>query len=268
MTRVRLENSMPQIPLAQIMLDQRAQPRSALNTDLTAEYAEAMRTGAQFPPLTVFHDGKAYWLADGFHRHYAATSIGMRDIACFVKSGGMREAILHSCQANSVHGLRRSDEDKRRAVKVLLADKEWATWSDREVARRCQVSHEFVRKLRPLTVKVDSEDRTFRTKHGSVSTMNTAAIGSVRLAPAAQPPAMDSASHPVPDAIPPHAALIVLARSIAELRGSPEEIAAGCTDAEEWEDLRETCSIASVMLADVLAALSSQPSDAARRDAA
>ena len=54
---------MPQIPLAQIMLDQRAQPRSALNTDLTAEYAEAMRTGAQFPPLTVFHDGKAYWLA-------------------------------------------------------------------------------------------------------------------------------------------------------------------------------------------------------------
>ena len=59
----------------------------ALNTNLTAEYADAMKAGAVFPPLTVFHDGKVYWLADGFHRHYAATSIGSRDIACIVKPG-------------------------------------------------------------------------------------------------------------------------------------------------------------------------------------
>ena len=39
---------MPQIPLSQIRLDQRAQPRSALSANLTAEYADAMKTGAVF----------------------------------------------------------------------------------------------------------------------------------------------------------------------------------------------------------------------------
>jgi hypothetical protein len=53
-------------------------------------------------------------------------------------------------------------------------------WSDREIAKRAAVSHEFVRRLRPVpdvTVNVDSEARTYTTKHGTVAKMNTAAIG-------------------------------------------------------------------------------------------
>ena len=201
-----------------------------------------------FPPLTVFHDGKVYWLADGFHRHYAATSIGSRDIACIVKPGGLRDAILHSCQANAVHGLRRSDEDKRRAVKVLLADREWATWSDREIARRCQVSHTLVSRIReestPLTGNVASErlqnsgqiatdDRTYRTKHGSVSTMNTAAIGGgKRVRTAAPSPrsvrGRDERTQHTSDVPASYAAITVLARSICDVRASGEEIATAC----------------------------------------
>ena len=261
---------MPQIALSQIKLDQRAQPRAALNTDLTAEYADAMKAGAQFPPLTVFHDGKAYWLADGFHRHYAATSIGARDIACIVKSGGLRDAILHSCQVNSAHGLRRSDEDKRRAVKVLLADHEWASWSDREIARRCQVSHEFVRKLRPLTVNVDSEepqnsgkvaagDRTFRSKHGSISTMTTAAIGRGNRTIVAGEKRGPTASQPSTlDAPASHAAITVLARSICDVRASAEEIVAACTDHEERSDLCEACEGAAARLSGIISALKAE----------
>src|SRR5687768_14393191 len=172
---------MPQIPLSRIKLDQRAQPRTKLDTEVTAEYAEAMKAGTVFPPVRVFCDRQDYWLADGFHRHYAATAAGLTDLACFVENGGLREAILYSCKANSTHGLRRSDEDKRRAVRALLQDDEWGKWSDRQIARQCDVSHTFVARLRqelaPLTGNVASEDRNYQTKHGTVSSMKTANIG-------------------------------------------------------------------------------------------
>jgi hypothetical protein len=70
---------------------------------------------------------------------------------------------------------------KRQAVTKLLNDDEWAAWSDREIARQCHVDHVFVGRVRallkPVTGDVTSEDRTYRTKHGTTSTMNTAAIG-------------------------------------------------------------------------------------------
>ncbi len=56
--------------------------------------------------------------------------------------------MLHAAGANSSHGLRRTHADKRRCVLALLADPEWAAWSDRELARRCGVHHELVGRLR------------------------------------------------------------------------------------------------------------------------
>lgn len=61
---------------------------------------------------------------------------------------------------------------------AFLNDAEWAKWSDGEIARQCHVSQPFVSKFRPtVTQNVMSEERTYTTKHGTVSTMNTAAIG-------------------------------------------------------------------------------------------
>lgn len=89
-----------------------------------------------------------------------------------------RDAILFSAGANAAHGMRRTNEDKRRAVLTLLNDPEWAGWSDREIARRCHVGHPLVAQLRPqLATGRSSSDRTYTTKHGSVSTMDTANIG-------------------------------------------------------------------------------------------
>lgn len=67
-----------------------------------------------------------------------------------VRVGTQRDAILYPCGANTQHGLRRSQADKRKAVGIMLADPEWSKWSDREIARRCGVSHPFVGKLRHL----------------------------------------------------------------------------------------------------------------------
>jgi hypothetical protein len=169
-----------QIPVETISVDQRAQSRAALNLDTVSEYAEAMAEGAQFPPLVVFLDGDGTpWLAEGFHRHRAAQEAALEAIACEIREGGLREAILHSVGSNATHGLRRTNEDKRRAVKILLQDEEWSAWSNVEIGRRCCVSDEFVRKVRASlpTVGSEPEPRTYRDRYGNVTQMRTAAIG-------------------------------------------------------------------------------------------
>jgi hypothetical protein len=136
------------IKLGAVIADERAQPR-VICEDHVAEYAAEMRRGDKFPPVIVFRDtGNIYWLSDGFHRHRAAVALEWKTIECEVRQGGLRDAVLFSCGANAVHGTRRANGDKRRAVSKLLADEEWGKWSDREIARRCHVNHELVGELR------------------------------------------------------------------------------------------------------------------------
>jgi hypothetical protein len=174
-----------EISLSRIVAQQEVQARVAMNEETIEEYAEAMRKGDKFPPLVVFSDDSAsYWLADGFHRYHAAKQIANKwSLLAEIRAGGKREAILFAVGANASHGLRRSREDKRNSVLKLLNDKEWSQWSDREIARQCTVSQPFVSKLRAeLTDNVISENqiRTYRTKHGNLSAMNTRNIGRQR----------------------------------------------------------------------------------------
>lgn len=153
------------------------QPRARLDDAIIQEYAEAMIAGDVFPPVTTFHDGAAYWLADGFHRVNAALRAGRETIDATVHQGTQRDAILWSISANATHGLRRTNEDKRRAVTRLLSDPEWAGWSDREIARRAAVSDHLVADVRSSLREFAVSERTYTTKHGTQATMNTAAIG-------------------------------------------------------------------------------------------
>ncbi len=173
------------LKIEQIRTDGGTQPRAKLNEATVAEYGEAITEGAKFPPVMVFHDGSEYWLADGFHRLFAHKKIGALDIEAEVHQGVKRDAILYSVGANYSHGLRRSNEDKRKAVMTLLEDAEWSKWSDREIARQCVVSPSTVSAYRKdLTVQLDSEpeiaERNYTTKHGTEAVMNTANIGKTR----------------------------------------------------------------------------------------
>lgn len=118
-------------------------------SDIVTEYAEAMRGGAAFPPVVVFSDGSAHWLADGFYRMEAHEAIGATEIAADVREGSQRDAILYAAAANDNHGARRSAADRRRAVQALLADPEWSRWSDQQIARQCGVHPATVGRLRP-----------------------------------------------------------------------------------------------------------------------
>src|SRR5690625_1157178 len=125
---------MNKIKLSRIKIDGGTQPRVETDQQLVDEYSEAMKNGDEFPPVDVYKDENRYWLADGFHRFYASKDVGFLDITAIVHDGGKRDAILHSVGANGNHGKRRTNDDKRKAVKTLLNDEEWSQWSDREIA--------------------------------------------------------------------------------------------------------------------------------------
>jgi uncharacterized ParB-like nuclease family protein len=165
--------------VAAIRTDGGTQPRSTILRDVVEEYAAAMADGAKFPAITVFYDGAEYWLADGFHRMAATEAAGREKINCDVRQGTRRDAVLHSVGANAAHGMRRTNEDKRRAVRVLLEDAEWSRKPDNEIAKLCGVSQPFVGKMRPPPDPSYNGYKIERTveRNGTIYTQNVSNIG-------------------------------------------------------------------------------------------
>jgi hypothetical protein len=166
-----------------IRADGGTQSRAELDSETIEEYRGLLVDGGwPFPAVVAFYDGATYWLADGFHRLYAALRVGRFEVPCDVRQGTQRDAVLYGAGANATHGLRRTNADKRRAVRRLLEDEEWGRWSDREIARWCRVSHPFVagvrREVGEVTGNVSSE-RVYQNKHGETAIMETGNIGRV-----------------------------------------------------------------------------------------
>jgi len=171
------------LDINRIRIDGGTQPRVQLDGAKVKEYSEAiLHQGAKFPPIDVFFDGAHYWLADGFHRLFAHRMLAgnesvvnllaqldqdIQRIAATVHRGSQRDAVLFSVGANALHGLPRKNEDKRQAVATLVRDVQegcsvsfhtcrtksdeeqcWNAWSDREIARKCVVSHTLVAHVR------------------------------------------------------------------------------------------------------------------------
>jgi hypothetical protein len=107
-----------------------------------------MKNGDTFPPVVVFHDGKDYWLADGFHRCAAADYAGISNIEADLRTGGRREALRYALGANKRHGVRPTREDKRHAVNLALDDETLCGLSNRELASEIGVSEGFIRKVK------------------------------------------------------------------------------------------------------------------------
>ena len=183
------------LPISNIRKLPEMQPRATMNQHVIDDYAEDIRSGAKFPPLDVFNVNGEFILVDGFHRLLAAQEAGLKKLYCEVRTGTIRDAFLFASGANSTHGFRRTNEDKRKAVERLLTDPEWKGWSDNKIAEICKVSVPFVGKMRGITINVNSENprepapnspqsesvqpetRTYETKHGTIARMNIENIG-------------------------------------------------------------------------------------------
>lgn len=167
-----------QIEITVIRTDGGTQPRATYHYGQVDAYAEDMEAGANFPPVIVFFDGDDYWLADGFHRLLAARKVGRGEIDADVRQGTLRDAQWYSYSVNQAHGLRRSNDDKRRAVEAALRHEYASRYSsDREIADHCGVSNTFVSNIRheiEATVNgLQSKSRTGRDGR----TINTSNIG-------------------------------------------------------------------------------------------
>jgi hypothetical protein len=163
------------LPIKDIRLDRALQPRALMNEDIISEYAELIADGTEFPPITVYFDSVYYWLADGYHRYFAHKSAAQTEIECDIVNGTRRDAILFSSGVNE-HGLRRTNEDRRKAVLNLLDDMEWAEWSDRKIADICHVSHVTVGRVRKSLQIAHPDEVKYINKHGQESTMNVTKI--------------------------------------------------------------------------------------------
>jgi ParB-like chromosome segregation protein Spo0J len=145
---------MKKINLNVIRIDGGTQPRERINMEAVGDYAEAIKVGIEFPAVVVFHDGVEHWLADGFHRYHAHKQAGKASIEADVRSGTQLDAKLYAVGANGAHGLRRSNEDKRRAVQMVLDEPTWHSWSDRKIAEACGVDHKTVAACRAASGEI------------------------------------------------------------------------------------------------------------------
>jgi hypothetical protein len=180
---------MPELlPLDLIRLDGGTQTRSITDADTVHSYAVEMQRGDRFPPVVVFFDGQTHWLASGFHRYYAAESASLGRILADVRQGTQRDAVLFSVGENADHGLRRTNEDKRRAVRKLIEDPEWSQWSDRRIAEAARVHHDMVSDMRAELSPTAPGLPRMRTveRGGNTYQIDTANIG--RTAPAQPSP--------------------------------------------------------------------------------
>ncbi|MDR2345467.1 MAG: hypothetical protein LBE18_05320 [Planctomycetaceae bacterium] len=134
-----------------IRVDLDTQSRVTLNKDVVREYMEAMSLGVKFPPLLVFYDepNDQYILADGFHRYEAYIRLKSDEkILVEQQIGTVDDARWASIGANKSHGLQRSNEDKRNAVKQALLHTNGMNLSNVKIAKHVGVNDKTVAAIR------------------------------------------------------------------------------------------------------------------------
>lgn len=155
MAKNRFSNSfrnLELLKLSSITLDDEIQSRCQIYGDVVARYAEAMRRGEEFPPITVFYNGSSFWLVDGFHRFQAKKEIGSHKILAVISQGDRQDAILHATRANIESKLQLTEADIHKNVYKLIGHPEWRRWSDKEIADQCGTNEKHVHRLREKRV--------------------------------------------------------------------------------------------------------------------
>jgi len=134
------------VPLRLLLLDKDLQARAKVNTEAVEEYAERFAEGGSeesLPPIEVVFDptqvnansddeGKA-WVTDGWHRVMAAGKAGLLTLPAFASFGDKALAMHHAAKANMMHGVRRTNADKRMALALIRRAHPEATvaeWAD------------------------------------------------------------------------------------------------------------------------------------------
>ena len=145
------ETTIKEILPSEIIFDAGTQARVRTDIKTCQAYIQSMQDGVEFPPLDVFSDGSSpkYVLADGFHRLQSHCSFRPTEpIRCRVHLGTVADAQWFAITANKTHGLRRTNEDKRKAVKMALLHPKGVEMSNVKIAEEVGVAESSVRNIR------------------------------------------------------------------------------------------------------------------------
>lgn len=143
---------------------ERIQTRAATKASYIDELAERMTAGDEFPPIVIFTDGKESWVADGIHRLGAAIK-SKKSIRVDYRKGTRQDAITFACGANHLHGMRRTNADKRQAATLALSA--FPERSSRWIAELCAVGHTLVDEIRQVASDATcQENNTEETRVG------------------------------------------------------------------------------------------------------
>jgi hypothetical protein len=157
------------LELRLITVDEDLQPRVTTDHNVSHEYGLAMARGDAFPPVDVFWDGETYWLADGFHRHYAAEALGLAEVGCVVHQGTRDDALWFTVSANAKNGLHRTRADVQLAIERALKHPYSEGWTDGRIASEVGCSPKTVgaerqrlvttREIPELTVRIGKDGK-------------------------------------------------------------------------------------------------------------
>jgi hypothetical protein len=168
---------MKKINILNIRIDGGTQPRQEINYDVVKDYAELMRDGVTFPPVTVYFDGAEYWLADGFHRYHATKANATATIEAEVVTGSVDDAEEYSFTANGGRGNDLTKEDKKAIIRRMLLKERYAGWSQERIAKHVHVSAMFVSRVK-ASMEIKDEPKTKKfIKDGVEKEMNVSNIG-------------------------------------------------------------------------------------------
>jgi hypothetical protein len=136
------------LKIADLKITQDFQAREKINQRAVSDYEYNLQNAIKMPPISVVRSGEELIVVDGFHRLHAHQNLGRDRIEALITEGDPETALKLAIGANQTHGLRRSDEDKARAVVLALKNPDLGKGSDREIGKLCGVSHSFVGKMR------------------------------------------------------------------------------------------------------------------------
>jgi hypothetical protein len=200
------------IALSDIRIDGDTQPPNRLCDETVERYATILQ---QLPPVVIFHDGGAYWLADGFHRFHAARMAGAEGMDADVRKGTRTDARLFAASANAAHGKVRTRAELQWWIDQFL-NGEGKDWSDRRIAEVVGCSPSTVATRRPKQETLTPASPTVQLGQLKPTGTRTGINGKQYTAPPSRAP--QRPSPPASPGVPPVAEGLDIMRAISDLK--------------------------------------------------
>lgn len=158
-----LELDIRLISISAIRRDGGAQHRIAPDVKIIDEYAQLMRDGVEFPPISVRQDGMDYWPSDGFQRIQAANLAGLSEIRAEIRPGTREDAQWDSYAANATHGMRRTATETEKVIELALQHPNAKNLTDVSISKHLHVPRTTVQYWRKKLSCQSCQDGCIRT---------------------------------------------------------------------------------------------------------